>query len=137
MEKRNRPSFMEFLQGLGRTFMLPVALLSFMGLLLGIGSAFSSTSTIEAMPFLDNEILQIILRFLSTVGGFAFSYLPVMFAMAIPLGLARREKGVAAFSGFVGYTVMILAINFYLTEAGSLAEASVLREAGQGMVFGI
>lgn len=128
---------MEFLQGLGRTFMLPVALLSFMGLLLGIGSAFSSTSTIEAMPFLDNEILQIILRFLSTVGGFAFSYLPVMFAMAIPLGLARREKGVAAFSGFVGYTVMILAINFYLTEAGSLAEASVLREAGQGMVFGI
>ncbi|MBA5728414.1 PTS maltose transporter subunit IICB [Aerococcaceae bacterium INB8] len=137
MEKRNRPSFMEFLQGLGRTFMLPVALLSFMGLLLGIGSAFSSTSTIEAMPFLDNEILQIILRFLSTIGGFAFSYLPVMFAMAIPLGLARREKGVAAFSGFVGYTVMILAINFYLTEAGSLAEANVLREAGQGMVFGI
>lgn len=128
---------MEFLQGLGRTFMLPVALLSFMGLLLGIGSAFSSTSTIEAMPFLDNDVLQIVLRFLSTVGGFAFTYLPVMFAMAIPLGLARKEKGVAAFSGFVGYTVMILTINFYLAETSSLAEADVLREAGQGMVFGI
>lgn len=137
MEKKNRPSFMEFLQGLGRTFMLPVALLSFMGLLLGIGSAFSSASTIEAMPFLDNEILQIVLRFLSTVGGFAFTYLPVMFAMAIPLGLARKEKGVAAFSGFVGYTVMILTINFYLSETASLADPDVLREAGQGMVFGI
>ncbi|XJS11041.1 maltose/glucose-specific PTS transporter subunit IIBC [Aerococcaceae bacterium WGS1372] len=135
--KRSRPSLMEFFQGLGRTFMLPVALLSFMGLLLGIGSAFSSASTIEAMPFLDNDVLQVVLRYLSTIGGFAFTYLPVMFAMAIPLGLARREKGVAAFAGFVGYTVMILAINFYLSETGSLAETDVLREAGQGMVFGI
>lgn len=37
---------------------------------------------------------------MSTIGGFAFAYLPVMFAMAIPLGLVRKEKGIAAFSGF-------------------------------------
>jgi PTS system maltose and glucose-specific IIC component len=57
--------------------------------------------------------------------------------MAIPLGLARKEKGVAAFSGFVGYVIMNLTINFYLQETGRLADPENLREAGQGMVFGI
>ena len=74
---------------------------------------------------------------MSTIGGFAFSYLPVMFAMAIPLGLARKEKGVAAFSGFVGYVVMQLSINFYLQQTNQLAESAQLRESGQEMVFGI
>lgn len=127
----------EFFQGLGKTFMLPVALLAFMGLLLGIGSAFTGEAVIQSMPFLGQEWLQIIFRFLSTIGSFAFTYLPVMFAMAIPLGLVRKEKGVAAFSGFVGYVVMNLSINFYLTETDRLAAEDGLREAGQAMVFGI
>ncbi|MDR0921790.1 MAG: maltose/glucose-specific PTS transporter subunit IIBC [Lactobacillales bacterium] len=136
-EKKSKVSFWEFFQGLGKTFMLPVALLAFMGIILGIGSSFSSSSMIDVLPFLGNPILQMVFRFMSSIGGFAFSYLPVMFAMAIPLGLVRKEKGVAAFSGFVGYTVMNLAINFYLTETGKLADSDHLREAGQGMVFGI
>lgn len=135
--KNRKSSMWEFFQGLGKTFMLPVALLAFMGILLGIGSSFSSQSTIDAFPFLGNEFLQIIFRFMSTIGGFAFSYLPVLFAMAIPLGLVRKEKGVAAFSGFVGYVIMNLSINFYLSETGRLADVGMLREAGQGMVFGI
>ncbi|MCA5013648.1 MULTISPECIES: maltose/glucose-specific PTS transporter subunit IIBC [unclassified Enterococcus] len=130
-------SFWEFFQGIGKTFMLPVALLAFMGLILGIGSSFSSPSTLELLPFLDQPWLQVAFRFMSTVGGFAFTYLPLLFAMAIPLGLARSEKGVAAFSGLVGYVVMNLSINFYLTETGKLADADHLREAGQGMVLGM
>ncbi|MBO0473698.1 PTS system, maltose and glucose-specific IIBC component [Enterococcus sp. DIV0840] len=130
-------SFWEFFQGIGKTFMLPVALLAFMGLILGIGSSFSSPSTLEILPFLDQPWLQVIFRFMSTVGGFAFTYLPLLFAMAIPLGLARSEKGVAAFSGFIGYVVMNLSIHFYLTETGKLADPEHLREAGQGMVLGM
>lgn len=117
--------------------MLPVALLAFMGLLLGIGSAFSGEAVIAGMPSLSKPWLQIIFQFLSTIGAFAFSYLPVMFAMAIPLDLARKEKGVAAFSGFVGYTVMNLAINFYLAQTGRLVGAEALREVGQTFIFGI
>ncbi|MEI5994250.1 maltose/glucose-specific PTS transporter subunit IIBC [Candidatus Enterococcus mansonii] len=130
-------NFWEFFQGIGKTFMLPVALLAFMGLILGLGSSFSSPSTLEIVPFLDQPWLQVMFRFMSTIGGFAFSYLPVLFAMAIPLGLARSEKGVAAFSGFVGYVVMNLSIHFYLTETGQLADSEQLREAGQGMVLGM
>ncbi|MGM9903338.1 PTS maltose transporter subunit IICB [Enterococcus hirae] len=137
MGKGKKVSWMEIFQGLGKTFMLPVALLAFMGLFLGVGSAFSSESAIEVLPFLGASWLQVTFRFMSTIGGFAFSYLPVMFAMAIPLGLARKEKGVAAFSGFVGYVVMQLSINFYLQETNQLAAADQLREAGQEMVFGI
>lgn len=137
MKKSKKSNFWEFFQGLGKTFMLPVALLAFMGLLLGIGSAFTSPTTIETIPFLGNPILQIIFSFMSTIGGFAFTFLPVLFAMAIPLGLVKYEKGVAAFSGFTGYVIMHLSINFYLTQTKQLAEADQMREAGQGMVLGI
>lgn len=127
----------EFFQGLGKTFMLPVALLAFMGLVLGIGSSFTSPATIDAFPFLGQPILQIVFSFMGTIGGFAFTYLPVLFAMAIPMGLVRYEKGVAAFSGFIGYVIMNLSINFYLAETGKLVDAEELRQAGQGMVMGI
>lgn len=137
MNNKQKASKWEFFQGLGKTFMLPVSLLAFMGLFLGIGSSFSSPSTIETFPFLSNEFLQVIFKFMSTIGGFAFSYLPVLFAMAIPLGLVRNEKGIAAFSGFVGYTIMNLSINFYLTQTNRLVDSEKVREVGQGFVFGI
>lgn len=136
-KKSVKSQLWEFFQGLGKTFMVPVALLAFMGLILGIGSSFTSPTTIETFPFLGNSVLQVIFSFMSTIGGFAFSYLPVLFAMAIPFGLVRYEKGVAAFSGLVGYVIMHLSINFYLTETNQLVAADKMRQAGQGMVMGI
>lgn len=126
-----------FFQELGKTFMLPVALMAFMGLLLGLGSSFSSPTTIDAFPFLGNSILQVVFKYMSAIGGFAFNNLAVMFAMAIPLGLAKKEKGVAAFSGFVGYMVMNLAINFYLGLTNQLADADAMQKAGQSLVLGV
>ncbi|WP_397321206.1 maltose/glucose-specific PTS transporter subunit IIBC [Pediococcus acidilactici] len=126
-----------FFQELGKTFMLPVALMAFMGLLLGLGSSFSSPITIDAFPFLGNSILQVVFKYMSAIGGFAFNNLAVMFAMAIPLGLAKKEKGVAAFSGFVGYMVMNLAINFYLGLTNQLADADAMQKAGQSLVLGV
>lgn len=130
----------EFLQNLGRTFMFPVSLLAFMGLLLGLGSAMTTPSAIESFPFLDNKVIQLTFNFISTVGGFGFTYLPVMFAMAIPFGLAKRNKEVAAFAGFVGYMVMNLAINFYLVNTGELVTGKSvieMKQAGQSIVMGI
>ncbi|WP_428946064.1 maltose/glucose-specific PTS transporter subunit IIBC [Pantoea sp. FN060301] len=129
----------EFFQGLGKTFMLPVALLSFCGIMLGIGSSLSSHDVITLLPFLGNPLLQLIFTWMSKVGSFAFSYLPVMFAVAIPLGMARDNKGVAAFSGFVGYAVMNLAVNFWLTAKGILptTDAAVLKANNIQNVIGI
>ncbi len=78
----------EFFQQLGKTFMLPVALLSFCGIMLGIGSSLSSHDVLTLLPWLDMPLLQAIFIWMSKVGSFAFSFLPVMFCIAIPLGLA-------------------------------------------------
>lgn len=106
---------MEFFQQLGKTFMLPVALL-FCGSCWGSAARYSH-DVITLIPFLGNPVLQAIFIWMSKVGSFAFSFLPVMFCIAIPLGLARENKGVAAFAGFVGYAVMNLAVNFWLTAS--------------------
>lgn len=107
-------SHWEFLQGLGKTFMLPVALLAFCGIVLGVGSSFGSTTVQKQLPFLAWGPLPVVWHWMTNTGSVAFTFLPVLFAMAIPLGLARQDKGVAAFAGFVGYASMNLAINFFL-----------------------
>ncbi|WP_158781352.1 maltose/glucose-specific PTS transporter subunit IIBC [Pantoea sp. BAV 3049] len=129
----------EFFQSLGKTFMLPVALLSFCGIMLGIGSSLSSHDVITLIPFLGNPVLQLIFTWMSKVGSFAFTYLPVMFAIAIPLGMARENKGVAAFSGFVGFAVMNLAVNFWLNAKGILptTDATVLKANNIQNIIGI
>jgi len=104
----------EFLQGLGKTFMLPVALLAFCGIMLGVGSSFGSATVQKQLPFLAWGPLPVIWHWMTNTGLVAFTFLPVLFAMAIPLGLCRQDKGVAAFAGFVGYASMNLAINFFL-----------------------
>ena len=117
--------------------MFPVSLLAFMGLLLGIGSSVTSPSTIKSFPFLGGELTQLTFGFIAMVGGFAFTYLPLMFAMAIPMGLARRNKAVGAFAGFVGYMLMNMSINYYLTATHQLADAATMRQVGQSIVLGI
>ena len=104
----------EFLQGLGKTFMLPVALMAFCGIMLGVGSSLGSATVQKELPFLAGGPLPVIWHWMTNTGLVAFTFMPVLFAMAIPLGLVRQDKGVAAFSGFVGYAAMNLAINFLL-----------------------
>ncbi len=129
----------EFFQQLGKTFMLPVALLSFCGIMLGIGSSLSSHDVLTLLPWLDMPLLQAIFIWMSKVGSFAFSFLPVMFCIAIPLGLARENKGVAAFAGFVGYAVMNPAVNFWLTAKGILptTDAAILKANNIQNIIGI
>ena len=73
------------------------------------------------------------------MGSFAFSFLPIMFCIAIPLGLARENKGVAAFAGFVGYAVMNLAVNFWLTAKGILptTDTAILKANNVQNILGI
>ncbi|MBS0971358.1 maltose/glucose-specific PTS transporter subunit IIBC [Chimaeribacter arupi] len=136
---RPKITLWEFFQSLGKTFMLPVALLSFCGILLGIGSSLSSRDVITLLPALGHPLFQLLFTWMSKVGSFAFSFLPVMFAIAIPLGMARDNKGVAAFSGFVGFAVLNLATNFYLTANGVLptSDPQVLKANNIQMILGI
>ncbi|MGO2508724.1 MAG: maltose/glucose-specific PTS transporter subunit IIBC [Vibrio hibernica] len=133
----NKTTLWEFFQSLGKTFMLPVALLAFSGILLGVGSSFSSDAVKDSIPFIDNFVLQLIFMWMTKIGLVAFIYLPVMFAIAIPLGLAREEKGVAAFAGFVGFAALNLSVNFYLTVAGVIGNAELETAYGVKSIIGI
>ncbi|MDO4432239.1 MAG: maltose/glucose-specific PTS transporter subunit IIBC [Aerococcaceae bacterium] len=135
--KSLRVRFFSFFQELGKTFMFPVALLAFLGMLLGLGSSIASDPVIERFPFLGHPWIQLFFQYLTMVGSLAFRYLPAMFAMAIPLGLSKRNKGVGVFAGFVGFIAMHMSINFYLQVNNQLAPADALRLNGQGMVLGI
>ncbi|MGL4999397.1 MAG: maltose/glucose-specific PTS transporter subunit IIBC [Cetobacterium sp.] len=120
MNTKNKISAWEFFQSLGKTFMLPVALLAAMGILLGLGEAFTGKTTIAMFPFLGNTLLQGMFSFMIKTSLVAFSFLPLMFAVAIPLGMARENKEIAAFSGLMGYIALQLGTNFYLTATGLL-----------------
>ncbi len=110
----------DFFQSLGKTFMLPVALLAAMGILLGIGAAFTGGTTIETFPFLGNPVLQLLFNFMIKISLVAFSFLPLLFAVAIPLGMAKTNKEIAGFSGLVGFIAINLGTNFYLGQRGLL-----------------
>ncbi|MFG2503136.1 maltose/glucose-specific PTS transporter subunit IIBC [Streptomyces sp. NPDC048441] len=136
--QKTKSALWEFLQGLGKTFMLPVALLAFCGIMLGIGSSLSSDAVTDNLTFLKGEGFHLVFTWMASTGLVAFKFLPVMFAIAIPLGLAREDKGVAAFSGFVGFASMNLAVNFYLTAKGvDVEDEKVIAHYGIADVIGI
>lgn len=94
------------LQKVGKAFMLPIAILPAAGLLLGIGGAFSSAATIAAYPMLDVAWLQAIFKVMNAAGNVVFANLPMLLCVGLCIGMARRDKGVAALAGVVGYLVM-------------------------------
>lgn len=94
------------LQKIGKAFMLPIAILPAAGLLLGIGGAFSSSATIAACPLLNVPWLQAAFKVMSAAGNVVFANLPMLLCIGLCIGLARRDKGVAALAGIVGYLVM-------------------------------
>ena len=112
------------LQRVGRSFMLPIALLPVAGLLLGIGSSFTNESMLAAYG-LDSVIHQgtliyTILDVMSRTGNAVFNNLPLLFAMGVAIGMARKEKEVAALSGAVAYLIMNTAIQAMINAAGGV-----------------
>ena len=94
------------LQQIGKAFMLPIAMLPAAGLLLGIGGAFSSSATIAAYPFLNVGWLQTVFKVMNAAGSIVFSNLSLLLCVGLCIGLAKKDKGVAALAGVVGYLAM-------------------------------
>ncbi len=125
------------LQRVGRSFMLPIALLPVAGLLLGIGSSFTNPTTIETYNLggviYEGGILYTILDIMSRTGSAIFDNLALLFAMGVAIGMAKKEKEVAALSGAIAYVVMNSAISVLITAHGgveSMAENSTASVLG-------
>lgn len=114
------------LQRVGQSFMLPIAILPVAGLLVGIGSSLTSLTTIETYGLTgilgEGTMLYALLVIMSKVGGIVFDNLPLIFAVGVAIGMAKKEKEVAALSSVIAYFVMNTAINAMLTISGQIME---------------
>ena len=112
------------LQRVGRSFMLPIAILPVAGLLLGIGSSFTNPTTIETYHLTniikEGGILYTILDIMSKTGSVVFDNLPLLFAMGVAIGMAKKEKEVAALSGALSYLIMNTAISTLINAKGGV-----------------
>ena len=106
------------LQKIGKSFMLPIAVLPAAGLLLGIGGALSNPATVAEYPILSNAVLQGIFRVMSEAGNAVFANLSLLLCIGLCVGLARRDKGVAALAGVLAYLVMSATISILLAIFG-------------------
>lgn len=112
------------LQRVGRSFMLPIALLPVAGLLLGIGSSFTNPTTLEAYGLsgiiYEGGIAYTILDIMSKTGSVVFDNLALLFAMGVAIGMAKKEKEVAALSGAISYLIMNAAISTLIAAKGGV-----------------
>lgn len=112
------------LQRVGRSFMLPIALLPVAGLLLGIGSSFTNPTTIATYHLesiiQEGGVLYTVLNIMSKTGSAVFDNLALLFAMGVAIGMAKKEKEVAALSGAIAYLVMNTAISALIQAKGGV-----------------
>ena len=121
------------LQRIGRSFMLPIAILPVAGLLLGIGSSFTNATTIETYGLTkllgDGTALHSLLMIMNKVGGAVFDNLPLIFAVGVAIGMAKKEKEVSALSAVIAYFVMNTAISAMLINNGQILENGEIAES--------
>ena len=122
------------LQRVGRSFMLPIAILPVAGLFLGIGGSFTNETMLETYGLMGvmgpGTFIYAILQVLNAAGSIVFDNLPIIFAMGVAIGMAKQEKEVAALSAAIAFFVMHATIGAMITDFGapdlSGATASVL-----------
>ena len=114
------------LQRVGRSFMLPIAVLPVAGLLLGIGSSFTNATMIDTYGLQailgEGTILNMFLTVLSKAGSALFDNLPIIFAVGCAIGMAKKEIEVAALSAVIAYFTMNAAVNAMLVNSGQILD---------------
>ena len=114
------------LQRVGRSFMLPIAILPVAGLLLGIGGSLTNETMLEAYGL--NSILgqgtvfHAVFQVLSEAGNIVFTNLPIIFALGVAIGMAKKEKEVAALAAAIAFFIMHASISAMITNHGGAEE---------------
>jgi len=139
--KKNR--VMDFFSALGRSLLMPIAALAACGIVLGLTSALMKAQVQAAAPFLQQGLVYFIIFTLNKVSSVVFTLIPVLFSISISFGLAKEEKEIAAFAGFIGYYTFLVAsscmINSGFMNFGALKISTILgvETLDMGAVAGI
>ena len=98
------------LQRVGRSFMLPIAILPVAGLLLGVGGSFTNETMLETYGLLQimgpGTVFNAIFTVMKEAGDIVFANLPIIFAMGVAIGMAKKEKEVSALAAVIAFFIM-------------------------------
>lgn len=137
-EKKGGGELFAALQQIGKSLFLPIAVLPFAGILLGIGSSFTNETTIATYGLTailhPGTFLYSFMLMLSNAGNAIFGNLALIFALAVALGMAKKEKGVAVLSAGIFYVVMLVTINTLLTLDGSIVDGVISENVKEGAI---
>lgn len=126
------------LQRVGRSFMLPIAILPVAGLLLGVGGSFTNETMLKTYGLMGimgpGTVLNAILQVMSAAGDIVFTNLPIIFAMGVAIGMAKKEKEVAALSAAIAFFIMHASIGAMITNHGG---TEAMLEGATASVVGI
>lgn len=136
-KKQNR--FFILLQKLGKSFMLPIAVLPVAGLLLGIGSSFTNAVTLANLGLSETlgpgSVGYSIFSIMSGVGSAIFDNLPLIFAIGVAIGMVDNQKETAALAAALSYLVMNITINKILIIRGLIdSEGNIISNMADGMI---
>ena len=92
------PGFAQ-LQRLGKSLMLPIALLPAAGILLRLGQP-------DLLGKIDAAVIGPFFEAMSAAGGAVFANLPLLFAVGVAIGFARKADGSTALAAVAGYLVL-------------------------------
>ena len=128
----------KYLQRTGKALMLPIAALPIAGILLGIGGAFLGIAGMENAPTIfqaisdainNSTFLYSLLTIMNNIGDIVFGNLPVLFAVGVAAGLAKKDKATAALAAVFGYLIMNQVISTMLelgvTQLGVLTPDNI------------
>ena len=122
------------LQDLGKALMMPISVIAAAGIFLGLAAALQNPN-ITGQSFNQLEVVQLILGFIRKVAGSLFGNLPLFFAVAAAIGLAKQEKPTAAFAAIIGFISMHVGVNYSLLAQGLTPQTtSVAYLVSQGML---
>ncbi|MDQ6419502.1 PTS transporter subunit EIIC [Paenibacillus sp. LHD-117] len=117
---------MSYIQRIGRSLMIPIAVMPAAALLFRFGK----------IDF-ENPLLQKIAVIFEAGGGAIFDHLPLLFAIGIAIGLTDG-KGVSALSAAVGYTVFQEVMRtFEVAQTNDLAETNMQMGVLGGLITGV
>lgn len=92
------PGFAQ-LQRLGKSLMLPIALLPAAGILLRLGQP-------DLLGGIDVPVIGPFFEAMSAAGGAVFANLPLLFAIGVAIGFAKKADGSTALAAAAGYLVI-------------------------------
>lgn len=126
------------LQRVGRSFMLPIAILPVAGLFLGIGGSFTNGTMLETYGLTNligpGTFIFSILSVMNSAGDIVFANLPLLFAVGVAIGMAKKEKEVAALSAVIAFFIMHASIGTMININGG---SDVLLSGAVTSVLGI